>query len=154
MRDKDYLLSLLDYNVWANEEYFKQLTAEEVRTRMHHGFAVRYYKKIRERNEALDLRVLERRDLNKIKLDGQLFVITAGMMSEHTAAHELAVRMAPTERHAIHFVGYAAPDTPAGGRRRPVKGGPGSGRPDARAPDRPEPEETRDSGKWATRRPG
>lgn len=40
-----------------NEEYFKQLTAEEVRTRMHHGFAVRYYKKIRERNEALDLRV-------------------------------------------------------------------------------------------------
>ena len=33
MRDKDYLLSLLDYNVWANEEYFKQiadLPAEEV----------------------------------------------------------------------------------------------------------------------------
>ena len=25
MRDKDYLLSLLDYNVWANEEYFKQI---------------------------------------------------------------------------------------------------------------------------------
>lgn len=39
------------------EEFFKQLTAEEVRTRMHHGFPVRYYKKIRERNEALDLRV-------------------------------------------------------------------------------------------------
>ena len=33
MRDKDYLLSLLDYNVWANEEYFKQirdLPADEV----------------------------------------------------------------------------------------------------------------------------
>ena len=39
------------------EEYFKQLTGEELRTRMHHGFPVRYYKKIRERNEALDLRV-------------------------------------------------------------------------------------------------
>ena len=33
MRDKDYLLSLLDYNAWANEEYFKQirdLPAKEV----------------------------------------------------------------------------------------------------------------------------
>jgi hypothetical protein len=33
MHDKDYLLSLLDYNVWANEEYFKQirdLPVEEV----------------------------------------------------------------------------------------------------------------------------
>jgi|GEM_PF-2583553 uncharacterized damage-inducible protein DinB len=25
MRDKDYLLSLLDYNVWANEQYFEQI---------------------------------------------------------------------------------------------------------------------------------
>ena len=25
MHDKDYLLSLLDYSVWANEEYFKQI---------------------------------------------------------------------------------------------------------------------------------
>ena len=33
MHDKDYLLSLLDYTVWANEEYFKQihdLPADEV----------------------------------------------------------------------------------------------------------------------------
>ena len=40
-----------------DEEYFRQLTAEEIRTRMHHGFPVRYYKKIRERNEALDCAV-------------------------------------------------------------------------------------------------
>jgi phage terminase large subunit GpA-like protein len=40
-----------------DEEYFKQLTAEEIRTRMRHGFAQRYYRKIRERNEALDCRV-------------------------------------------------------------------------------------------------
>ena len=37
-----------------DEEYFRQLTAEEIRTRMQHGFPIRYYKKIRERNEALD----------------------------------------------------------------------------------------------------
>ena len=65
-------------------------------------------------HEALDLQVLEKNELEKIKPDGRLFVITAGMMSEHTLAHELALRMAPVEKHAILFVGYAAPETPAG----------------------------------------
>jgi len=73
-------------------------------------------------HEALDLRVLERRELKKIKPEGQLFVITAGMMSAHTLAHELALRMAPVENHAIHFVGYAAPDTPAGKLRAAARG--------------------------------
>jgi Cft2 family RNA processing exonuclease len=45
---------------------------------------------------------------------GRLFVITAGMMSENTAAHDLALRMAGDERQAIFFVGYADPDTPGG----------------------------------------
>jgi phage terminase large subunit GpA-like protein len=40
-----------------DEEYFKQLTAEEVRTKFQNGFAIRYYRKIRPRNEALDIRV-------------------------------------------------------------------------------------------------
>lgn len=40
-----------------DEEFFRQMTAEEIRTRMQHGFQIRYYKKIRERNEALDCRV-------------------------------------------------------------------------------------------------
>ena len=39
------------------EEWFRQLTAEEVRTRMKNGFPIRFYKKLRERNEALDMRV-------------------------------------------------------------------------------------------------
>ncbi len=73
-------------------------------------------------HEALDLQVLEKKELNKIKLDGKLFVITAGMMSEHTLAHELALRMAPAENHAILFVGYAAPDTPAGKLRAAPRG--------------------------------
>ncbi len=75
-------------------------------------------------HEALDLQVLEARELDKIKPAGRLFVITAGMMSEHTLAHELARRMAPDERHAIHFVGYAAPDTPAGRLRAAPRGEP------------------------------
>ena len=82
-------------------------------------------------HEALDLRVLEARELERLNLKGKLFVITAGMMSEHTLSHELALRMAPEKFHSILFVGYAAPDTPAGALRaadrgRPFSFGPGA----------------------------
>lgn len=65
--------------------------------------------------EALNLVVLEKGQAEKMKLTGgKLFVITAGMMSENTAAHDLAARMIGDERQAIFFVGYADPNTPAG----------------------------------------
>jgi len=44
------------------------------------------------------------------------------MMSENTAAHDLAMRMAGDEQQAIFFVGYADPDTP-GGRLKASKPG-------------------------------
>ena len=73
--------------------------------------------------EALNLVVLERGQAEQMKLTGgRLFVITAGMMSENTAAHDLATRMIGDERQAIFFVGYADPDTPAG-RLRAAKPG-------------------------------
>ena len=73
--------------------------------------------------EALNLAVLERGQLEKMKLSGgRIFVITAGMMSENTAAHDLAARMIGDERQAIFFVGYADPDTP-GGRLKAAKPG-------------------------------
>jgi len=66
-------------------------------------------------HEALNLQVLERGQLEQMKLSGgRLFVLTAGMMSENTAAHDLALRMIGDERQAIFFVGYADPDTPGG----------------------------------------
>ncbi|MBM3875705.1 MAG: MBL fold metallo-hydrolase [Verrucomicrobia bacterium] len=72
---------------------------------------------------ALDLQVLERGQAAEMRLaPGQLFVVTAGMMSEHTAAHDLAARMMPARRHGIFFVGYADPDTP-GGRLKASKPG-------------------------------
>jgi Cft2 family RNA processing exonuclease len=65
--------------------------------------------------EALQLIVLERESLLNMKLSGgRIFVLTAGMMTEGTPAHELAIRMAEDERQAIFFVGYADPDTPGG----------------------------------------
>ncbi len=73
--------------------------------------------------EALDLVVLEQGQAQKMRLTGsRIFVITAGMMSEHTAAHDLALRMIGDERHSIFFVGYADPDTP-GGRLKAAKPG-------------------------------
>jgi Cft2 family RNA processing exonuclease len=66
-------------------------------------------------HEALELIVLEKGQAEKMKLGGgRIFVITAGMMSEHTAAHDLAARMIGDERQSIFFVGYADPDTPGG----------------------------------------
>ena len=73
--------------------------------------------------EALNLVVLEKGQAEKMKLTGgRIFVVTAGMMSEHTAAHDLAARMIGDERQAIFFVGYADPDTP-GGRLKAAKPG-------------------------------
>jgi len=74
-------------------------------------------------HESLELIVLERGQAEKMKLSGgRIFVITAGMMSENTAAHNLAARMIGDERQSIFFVGYADPDTP-GGRLKAAKQG-------------------------------
>ncbi len=72
-------------------------------------------------HEALNLVVLDPKQAEKMKLTGgRIFVITAGMMSEHTAAHDLAMRMIGDEKQAICFVGYADPETP-GGRLKKAK---------------------------------
>jgi Cft2 family RNA processing exonuclease len=73
--------------------------------------------------EALNLVVLEKGQAEKMKLTGgRLFVITAGMMSENTAAHDLALRMMGDKNQAIFFVGYTDPGTP-GGRLKAAKQG-------------------------------
>jgi len=74
-------------------------------------------------HEALNLIVLEHGQAEKMKLTGgRIFVITAGMMSENTAAHTLALRMIGDENQSVFFVGYTDPDTP-GGRLRAAKPG-------------------------------
>jgi Cft2 family RNA processing exonuclease len=80
------------------------------------------------------LRVLEKGQAESMKLSGgKIFVITAGMMSENTAAHDLAARMIGDERQNIFFVGYADVDTPAGRLKSAKRGetfvfSPGAGR--------------------------
>jgi Cft2 family RNA processing exonuclease len=69
--------------------------------------------------EALNLIVLESGQVEKMHLSGgRIFVVTAGMMSENTAAHDLAVRMMGDKRQAIFFVGFADPETPGGRLKR------------------------------------
>ncbi len=66
-------------------------------------------------HEALQLEVLDPHQSRSLRLSpGRLFVLTAGMLTENTAAHDLAVRLMADERHAVCFVGYADPDTPGG----------------------------------------
>lgn len=73
--------------------------------------------------EALNLVVIEKGQLERMKLKGdRIFVLTAGMMTEHTAAHDLALRLAGTERHGIFFVGYTDPQTPGGRLRAAAQG--------------------------------
>ncbi len=73
--------------------------------------------------EALNLIVLERGQVEKMKLSGgRIFVVTSGMMNENTAAHNLAARMIGDPRQAIFFVGYADPDTPGGRLRAAGRG--------------------------------
>ena len=74
-------------------------------------------------HEALELVVLEQGQADTMRLTGgRIFVITAGMMSENTAAHSLALRMIGDAEQSIFFVGYTDPDTP-GGRLRAAKPG-------------------------------
>ncbi|MGC8989989.1 MAG: MBL fold metallo-hydrolase [Verrucomicrobiia bacterium] len=66
-------------------------------------------------HEALNLIVIDPQTVQSLKpKGGHIFVVTAGMLNENTAAHDLAVRLAHDERHGILFVGYADPDTPGG----------------------------------------
>jgi Cft2 family RNA processing exonuclease len=75
--------------------------------------------------EELQPIVLEREELDNVKLGaGKIFVLTAGMLTESTPAHDLAVRMMSDPRQAIFFVGYADPDTPGGRLKASTEGTP------------------------------
>ncbi|MEI7729101.1 MAG: MBL fold metallo-hydrolase [Verrucomicrobiota bacterium] len=74
-------------------------------------------------HEALNLTVLEKKQAESMKLTGgRIFVLTAGMMSEHTSAHDVGMRMISDERQAIFFVGYTDPSTPGGALRQAKPG--------------------------------
>lgn len=75
--------------------------------------------------DALELTVLAAGEAGSMRLGGgRIFVVTAGMMTEGTAAHDLAARMMRDPRHGIFFVGYADPDSPGGRLKASSRGEP------------------------------
>ncbi len=45
---------------------------------------------------------------------GNIYLVSSGMMSEHTVSYNLASQVLPRRNDAILFVGYSDPDSPAG----------------------------------------
>jgi len=65
-------------------------------------------------NEGLPEIMDGRRIRNFKPRKGDLYLISSGMMSEKTLSNTLGQKFVSDERHAIFFVGYCDPDSPAG----------------------------------------
>jgi len=72
----------------------------------------------------LDLKVLEPEAGRTMKLGrSDLLLISSGMMTPRTLSHRMAQRVLAEGRHAICFVGYVDPDSPAGKVKAGRQGG-------------------------------
>jgi len=54
---------------------------------------------------------------------GRVYALSSGMMSEHTVSNIFARRVLSDSNHALFFIGYADPDSPAGVIQRTSAGG-------------------------------
>ena len=65
--------------------------------------------------ETLSPFVLNGRDLATTQIQrNRLYVLSSGMMTEHTLSNQMASRFVDRPEQSIFFVGYADPDSPAG----------------------------------------
>lgn len=86
----DFGPGYMHFPIERDEEYFKQLTAEERRTKWEKGAPVEYWKRIRSRNEALDLRVYNMAALAilNVDLDQLVGFIERSAREGRTLAHD------------------------------------------------------------------
>lgn len=54
---------------------------------------------------------------------GNIYLVSSGMMSEHTVSHKLAEQIITHPKDAILFVGYSDPESPAGAVKASAPGG-------------------------------
>lgn len=54
---------------------------------------------------------------------GNIYLVSSGMMSEHTLSNRLAAQVLPHKKDALLFVGYSDPDSPAGRIKATAPGG-------------------------------
>lgn len=107
-------------------EYFNGLTAEECRVRYSHGFPERYYEKIRERNEPLDIRVYFLAAMDILKPNLKAIASTQkpsqggdqGGSKSSKKPMEYELKQTPAPKQA-----KPAPNAPAKKRKRITMGG-------------------------------
>jgi len=84
-----------------------------------------YFDKIRKRSGLIDfdLAILDQMKVRAVDLNMRpgrdlarkgIYVVSSGMMVEHTPSYKIAASLLPHARNGICFVGYCDPDTPGG----------------------------------------
>ncbi len=65
--------------------------------------------------ESIDISSLPRKNKKPLVASpGNIYLVSSGMMSEHTASNKIAAQVLPRKQDSILFVGYSDPDSPAG----------------------------------------
>jgi Cft2 family RNA processing exonuclease len=86
-------------------------------TALHDGLAEEFPRELPKLRmiEHVGPRLLTGRDIGGHRLmAGAIYLLSSGMVIEHTLSNLLAQRMLTEERHAIFFIGYCDPESPAG----------------------------------------
>lgn len=90
------------------------------------GMAVcEYFDKIRKQTNLIDfdIRMLEKMDVRSVDLNMRpgrdlprkgIYLVSSGMMVEHTPSYKVAASLLPHSNNGLCFVGYCDPDTPGG----------------------------------------
>ena len=84
-----------------------------------------YFDKIRQQTHLIDfdIKMLEKMDLKSVDLNMRpgrdltrkgIYIVSSGMMVEHTPSYKLAASLLPHPNNGLCFVGYCDPDTPGG----------------------------------------
>lgn len=90
------------------------------------GMAIcEYFDKIRKQTQLIDfdIKMLEKMNVGSIDLNMRpgrdlprkgIYLVSSGMMVEHTPSYKIAASLLPHPNNGICFVGYCDPDTPGG----------------------------------------
>jgi len=90
------------------------------------GMAIcEYFDKIRKQTQLIDfdIKMLEKMDVRSVDLNMRpgrdlphkgIYLVSSGMMVEHTPSYKLAASLLPHPNNGLCFVGYCDPDTPGG----------------------------------------
>ncbi len=84
-----------------------------------------HFDKIRQQTQLIDfdIKMLEKMDVRSVDLNTRpgrdltrkgIYIVSSGMMIEHTPSYKLAASLLPHTKNGICFVGYCDPDTPGG----------------------------------------